>query len=72
MGMAAILFKGTEPFKQIIYTLSTEGPMWNMVKIARAVSEKNFKNYTYVHSPGVRADSPRGQNLIVTKQVLTI
>ena len=34
MGMAAILFNGVEPFEQIGNTLSTEGPMWNMVKIA--------------------------------------
>ena len=27
MGMAAILFNGMEPFKQIVKTLSTEGPM---------------------------------------------
>ena len=27
MGMIAILFKGAEPFKQILNTLSTEGPM---------------------------------------------
>ena len=26
MGMAAILFSGTEPFEQIINTHSTEGP----------------------------------------------
>ena len=26
MGMAAILFNGAEPFKQIVNTLSTEGP----------------------------------------------
>ena len=37
MGMAAILFNGAEPFKQILNTLSTEGPMWNLVKIAQAV-----------------------------------
>ena len=39
MSMAAILFNGVEPFKQIVNTLSTEGPMWNLVKIAPAVSE---------------------------------
>ena len=46
MGMAAILFNGAVPFEQIIFTLSTEGPMWNLMKIAQAVSEKTFKNYT--------------------------
>ena len=37
MGMATVLFNGAEPFELIINTLSTEGPMWNLVKIAQAV-----------------------------------
>ena len=38
MGMAAaILFNVAEPFKQIVNTLSTESPMWNLVKIAQVV-----------------------------------
>ena len=45
MGMAAILLNGAETFKQIVNTLST-GPMWNLVKIVPAVSEKTFNNYT--------------------------
>ena len=40
IGMAAILFNGAEPFKQIVNILSTEGPMRNLAKIAHAVSEK--------------------------------
>ena len=36
----AMLSKGAEPFKQIVNTLSTESPIWNVVKIAQAVSEK--------------------------------
>ena len=39
MGMAAILFNDAEPFEQIVNTLSTEGPLRNLVKIAQAVSE---------------------------------
>ena len=42
MGIAAILFNGAEPFEQCVNTLSTESPMWNLVKIARAVSEKKM------------------------------
>ena len=38
--MAAILFNGVEPFKQIVDIPSTEGPMWNLVKIGQKVSEK--------------------------------
>ena len=45
MGFAAILFNWVEPLKQIGNTLLTEGPMWNLVKIAQIVSEKKtFKN----------------------------
>ena len=40
MGKAAFLFNGAEPFEQIGNTLSTESPMWKMVKMAPAVSEK--------------------------------
>ena len=49
MGMAAIFFNGAEPFEQIV---KTEGPIWSLVKIASAVSEKKtVKNYTisYMH-----------------------
>ena len=48
--MLAILFDGAEPFEQIGNTLLTEGPMWNLVKIAQMVSEKKiFKNYTILY-----------------------
>ena len=48
--MAAILFYGAEPFKQIIKSLSTEGPMLSLVKIAQGVLEKKvFKNYTILY-----------------------
>ena len=50
MDMMAILFNGTEPFKQIGKTLSTEGPMGNLVKIAQVISvEKTFKSYTILY-----------------------
>ena len=66
MGMVAIWFKGMEPFEQIGNTLSTEGPMWNLVKISQVVSEKKtFKNYTilYVYiAHGQEQITPRGQN----------
>ena len=35
--MAAILFDGAEPFKQIGNTLCTESLVWNLLKIAQAV-----------------------------------
>ena len=47
--MAAVLFSGAEPFKQNVNTLSKEGPLWNLVKIAQAVSEKKSKNYTILY-----------------------
>ena len=48
--MAAILFNGAEPFKHIVNTLTTEGFMWNLPKIARAVLEMMaFKDYTILY-----------------------
>ena len=49
MGMAAILFSGTEPSEQIVNIIST-GPMRNLVKTVQAVSEKKaFKSYTILY-----------------------
>ena len=37
-------------FEQIVNIHSTEGPMWNLVKISQAVSEKeDIKDYTIVY-----------------------
>ena len=49
--MAAILFYGMEPFEQnlIVSIPSTEGPMWNLVKIGQAISDKTFKNYMILY-----------------------
>ena len=50
MGMVAILFNDAEPFEQIDITPWTEGPMWNLVKIGHAVSEKKtFKDYKILY-----------------------
>ena len=65
MGMAAILSNSAEPFKQIVNTPSTEGPMWNLVKIGQAVSEKKFKHYTILYiylALGQRQITSREQN----------
>ena len=66
MDMAAILFNGAETFEQIGKTLSTEGPIWNLMKIAKEVSEKKtFKNYTiqYMYiAQGQGQITLRGQN----------
>ena len=40
LGMADILFNGAEPFEQIVNTPLKQGPMWNLVKLGAAVSEK--------------------------------
>ena len=73
IGMAATLFTGVEPFDQIVNTPSTEDPMWNLVKIGQAVSEKKtFKDYMILYmyvAQGQRQISPPGDKiLIVTKQ----
>ena len=67
MGMATILFNGAEPFKQIVNILSKEGPMWNMEKIAQAVSEKKiFKDNSFlqVYSPRARVDKTPGEKIL--------
>ena len=50
MGMAAISFNCTEPLEHIINILSTESPMWNLVKTVQAVSEQQaFKDFTILY-----------------------
>ena len=52
MGMTAILFTDAEPFEQSVNIPSTEGLMWNLVRIGQVVSEKMFKDlmvlYLYI------------------------
>ena len=56
-------------FKQIVNTLSTEGCMWNVVKITLAISEKTFKNYTILYMYiGRKADNPQGKKQIISKK----
>ena len=45
MGMAAILLNSAKSFEKIVNIPSTEGPMWNLVKIGQTVSEKMFKDF---------------------------
>ena len=52
MGMETMLFNSFNPaesFELIVNTPFTEGPMWNLVKISRAVSEKTFKDYMILY-----------------------
>ena len=49
MDIAAVLLNFTDPFEQIVNILSTEGPMWNLVKIVQAVSDKTFKDFTSLY-----------------------
>ena len=64
MGMAAILFNSAEPFEQTDNIPSTQSPMYNLMKIGQAVSEKKtFKDYTllYMYIPqGQGQITPRG------------
>ena len=55
MGMAAILYNGAEPFGQIVNIPSTEGPMWNLKKMSRAVL---ILYNVPVYSPRAREDNP--------------
>ena len=67
MGMADILLYGAEPFEQIGKTLLKEDPMWNLIEIAQALSEKKtFKNYTILYmyiAPWQGQTTLRGQNV---------
>ena len=65
MGMAAILFKGAEPFEQIVNILSTEDSMWNLVKTVEVVSEKTFKDFTILYMYIIQ-----GQNFDSVKALL--
>ena len=58
--MTAILFNGAEPFEQIVSIPSTEGHMWNLVKIPQAVSEMKVFKTAQMCSTGARADKPQG------------
>ena len=66
-----LLFNGAEPFEQIVNTLATEGFMWNLVKIAQAVSKKKtFKDYTILNMYIAQRQgqiTPGDRILIVTK-----
>ena len=58
-------FNGAKSFEQIVKTLSTEGSMWNLVKIDQADSEKTFEIYTILYmyiANGQGQITPRGQN----------
>ena len=46
MGMSAIFLNGAESFEHIVKTLSTEGPMGNLMIAPQAVSEK--KSYKVI------------------------
>ena len=65
--MAVILFNGAEPFEKNINIVSTEGPMWNLVKTVQAVSEKKtFKDFTILY---MYKSQVQGQ---ITPKILTV
>ena len=64
--MVSILFNSEEPSEQSINTLSTR-PMWTLVKIGQALSEKKtFKDYMILYymytANGQEQITPGGQN----------
>ena len=61
-----------EPFGQIDTTPSTEGPMWNLMKIGQAVSEKKVKDYKILYMYRAQRQEqliPGNKSLIVTERV---
>ena len=49
MSMVAIFVQHCRTTEQIVNTLSTEGPMRNLVKIGQVVSEKMFNDYKILY-----------------------
>ena len=68
MGIAAILFNCAELVEQIVNTLLTECSMWNLVKIAQAVS----LFYKCIYPSGKGTQNLRGHNLDSIKTVLLL
>ena len=66
MDMAAKLSNCAEPLEQIVNILSTEGPIWNLVKTVEVVSEKTFKDFTILYM-----NIAQGQEQI-TPKILTV
>ena len=64
--MAAILFNDAKPFEQSVNIPSTEGPMWNLVKISQMILEKKtLKNFMVLYlyiAHGQGQITFRGQN----------
>ena len=68
MVMVAILFNGAETTEQIGYTSLTEGPMWNLVKIDQAVSDKKtFKVYMILYMY-IAQEQGQGQSIDCNKK----
>ena len=70
MRIAAILFNDAEPFAQNDNTLSTEGPLWYLVKIGQAVSEKMFKDYEilYLYIARAKGRKPHGNKILIVTE----
>ena len=49
MGMAAILFSGTKPLKQIFNTPSTEGPILNLGKFVKRFQRILLRLHNFIH-----------------------
>ena len=68
MSMAAM----AEPFEHIVNIPSTEGPIWNLVKIGQGVSETKFKDhmilYQYIAKRQEQITSAV-KGLIITKMI---
>ena len=66
MDMTAILFNDAQPSEQSVNIPSTDGSMWNLVKIGQVVLEKKrFKYFMVLYqyiAQGQGQITPRGQN----------
>ena len=68
MGMVAILFTTERPFEQIVSTMLTEGPMWNLVKIGKWFQRrKHLKIYTilYMYKAQRQGQIPQWDKILI-------
>ena len=66
--MAAILFNSAKPFEQIVSTISTDGPIWNLVKNGpRFQRRRHLKFYTifYMHKAMRQGQIPLGDKILI-------
>ena len=69
MSMTAILFTSAKQFEEIVSTTSTEGSLWNLVKIGKQFQRRrHWKIITIYRAQGQGQISPGDKILIATNK----